>query len=487
MSQLPPLPPNIDASKVWRLDLAEALQTALHQNLGIVLERQAVQVARLGIMVSRGEFEPSLSLSYDHGRSDAPPLTLQEGGDGAILTFITDDWNLGYAQRFETGLKLNVAFTNSRARSSAGTAVEPLNYRSQASVTVDQPLLRGFSPDLVIPRADVLKAKIASERERAQLAVTAADIVEKTEDAYWDVVAALYRYDLDLRSQKRAEEQMVLTQRQIEAGFMPPSDKIGAESTLAQRKLQTLVAESDIERAWDGLRSVMNLPRDQWSRPILPIDMPAFVPQTSSAEDALGVAIKHRPELAQLDLDLETSLISVRQAENNTLPQVDVQLSGALIGQDNHYAGALDGIGKADTHAYQLLLNFVWTPLQRAAGASAEIERKHHAMSLVRRDQLVQDVWLAVRDAVRNQTAAARQVIAAAKSRELSTETLDVEQRKFLSNQATQLAVSQRQEELANAQLAELTAVLGHKKATAALLRATGKLLDERHIQLDAK
>ena len=150
-------------------------------------------------------------------------------------------------------------------------------------------------------------------------------------------------------------------------------------------------------------------------------------------------------------------------------------------------ANALDGIGRADTHAYQLLLNFVWTPLQRAAGAAAQIERKHHAMALVRRDQLVQDVWLAVRDAVRNQTAAARQVTAAAKFRDLSTATLDIEQRKFLSNQSTQLAVSQRQEELASAQLAELTAVLGHKKATAALLRATGQLLDERHIQLDAQ
>src|SRR5262249_25539870 len=163
----------------------------------------------------------------------------------------------------------------------------------------------GFSTDLVIPRADILKAKIASDRERAQLAVTAADIVEKTEDAYWDVVAALYRYDLELRSQKRAEEQLVLTQRQIDAGLMPPSDKIGADSTLAQRKLQTLVAESDIDRAWDVLRSVLNLPRDQWSRPILPVDMATFVAESSSPEEALRVALQHRPELAQLDLDLQ--------------------------------------------------------------------------------------------------------------------------------------------------------------------------------------
>ena len=39
MAALPPLPPGVEAAKVWRLSLAEALQVALHQNLGIVLER----------------------------------------------------------------------------------------------------------------------------------------------------------------------------------------------------------------------------------------------------------------------------------------------------------------------------------------------------------------------------------------------------------------------------------------------------------------
>jgi hypothetical protein len=49
------------------------------------------------------------------------------------------------------------------------------------------------------------------------------------------------------------------------------------------------------------------------------------------------------------------------------------------------------------------------------------------------------------------------------------------------------LIVAQRQEELAAAQLSELTAVLGHTKAATALARATGELLDDRHIELGVK
>src|SRR5215510_5471641 len=303
MREVPPLPAGVDARSVWRLDLAEALRLAVHQNLGIAIERQSVRIAHLGVDVARGAFEPLLSLSADHGGADSPPITKQQGDAGRIVTTTSEDWTLSLSQRLETGMTLKLDFLNGRSKSTAGTAVEPLNYRSTLSVTLTQPLFRGFSPDLVVPRSDVLRAEISSEREHAQLAVAAADIVERTEDAYWDVVQALYRYDLQQRSRQRAEDQLALTHRQIDAGLLPPSDLISAESTLAQRKLQLLQAEQDIDSFTDRLRSVINLPRDQWARPILPIDLPAFVAESHRAEDMLAVAIKRRPELAQLDLD----------------------------------------------------------------------------------------------------------------------------------------------------------------------------------------
>ena len=487
MKEAPPLPATAAEGAVWRLDLTEALRLAVHQNLGIAIERQSVRIARLGVEVARGEFEPLLTASFDHGSSDSPPVTSQQGGAGEILTLVNQDWSLSLAQRLSTGMRLQLDFLNGRARSTAGTAVEPLNYRSTVSLSVTQPLLRGFSTDLVVPRIDVLRAEIASERERQQLVVAAVDIVEKTEDAYWDVVQALYRYDLELRSRKRAEDQLALTHRQIDAGLLPPSDLISAESTLAQRKLQLLQAEQEIEQASDRLRGVLNLPREQWARPILPIDMPRFVAETSRAEDMLAVAIKNRPELAQLDLDLRAALLAVRKADNDKLPQIDLGLTGALVGQDGSYTGALDQVGRADAPGYTISVNMTWTPLGRATGAAAEIERAHQRVAVITREQAVQDMWLAVRDAVRAQQSAALQVTAAARFRALSTQSLEVEQRKFLNGTSSNFVVAQRQEELASAQLSELAAVLGHKKATAALLRATGRLLEERHLALEVK
>lgn len=484
LKELPPLPAGVDASTVWRLDLVEALRLAVHHNLGLAVERQSVEVARLGIDVARGGFEPALSVSADHNRSDSPPISAQAGVAGSIVSMSSEDWRLSLTQRLQTGTQLELDFVNGRSRSTAGTAVEPINYVSSVTLSMIQPLLRGFSPDLVVPRIDVLRAEIASERERQQLLVTAAQLVEQTEDAYWDLVQALYQYDLDVRSLRLAEDQLALTHRQIDAGMTPPSDLISAESTLAQRKLQLVSAEQAIEQAADQLRGLVHLPREQWSRPILPTELPRFVAETHQAEDMLAVALHNRPELAQSDLDLRAQELSVRRADNDKLPRIDLGLVGSLAGQDAGYPGALGQVGRADAPGYTVVLNLAWTPLGRAAGASAEIERAHQRATLATHQQVLQSVWSAVRDAVRNQHSAALQVTAAARFRELATRSLDVEQRKFLNGNSSNFVVAQHQQEVAGAQLSELTAVLAYKKATAALLRATGRLLDERHIEL---
>jgi outer membrane protein TolC len=406
---------------------------------------------------------------------------------GEILRFSDDRWDVGIRQRLATGMQLSATFTSSRSDSNLGTAVEPINYRSSLTVGVSQPLLRGFSFDLDLPQLSVLQARLSSERERRQLLVVIAEVVEKTEAAYWDVLRALYNYDLQHRSQKRAEEQLDLTKRQIAAGAIPPADVISAESTLAQRQLQLVQAEQAVDASWDQLRAILNLPREDWAKPILPVDVPHFKPHPLSAEQALQTALGHRPEIEQMDLELQASQLSVRRADNDKLPQIDVGLAGTVVGQDNAYGGALGQLGGFEARGWNVFVNLTWTPLRRATSAQAEIERTRHEVATARREQLVQQVWLAVREAVRNQDNAARQVAAAAHFRQIAEKTLEVEQRKFLNGSSSQVVVAQRQEELAAAQIAEVGAVLDHTKAVAALARATGELLEQKHIELSVK
>jgi outer membrane protein TolC len=96
----------------------------------------------------------------------------------------------------------------------------------------------------------------------------------------------------------------------------------------------------------------------------------------------------------------------------------------------------------------------------------------------------VQAVWVEVRDAVRNQQGAHRRLIAAARFRDLAERSVDIEQRRFMASTSTNIAVAQRQDALVAARLAELDALLAHTRAATTLHKATGRLLEERRIEL---
>jgi outer membrane protein len=485
----PPLPARIDPATAWRLSLTDALTLAMRNNLDVVLEREQVMIQSLGVALAHGKFEPLLQAQYGYASQVTPPTGITAiatfGGSLMPYTTVNDNWNLQLSDQLTTGTQLSVGTFNGRAASNAGFGVPPVFYSTSVVATVTQPLLRSFSSDLVIPRLDMLRAELTSERERAQLAIQAATVIQQTEAAYWDVVGALYSDDLAAKSLQRASDQLELTNRQIQAGLNPPSDLVAAQSTLAQRQLAVLDAEQKVDASWDQLRAQLNLPREQWARPILPMDVPGFVPDRTTPEAALQTAIHNRPELAQYELDIKNEVLALRQAENNKLPEIDLQLSAGLSGEQPTYWSALDEqFAKRDAPAYTLGVNLVWTPLMRQTWIAAEQERTRMSVVRIRRDKGIQDIWAGVREAVRQLGSAERKVYAAKRSRELAAQTLELEQRRYLNGQTQIIAIAQRQEELASAQVAELDAVVAHRKASTQLLLATGKLLEARNIQL---
>src|SRR5262249_28953960 len=145
-----------------------------------------------------------------------------------------------------------------------------------------QPLLKGFAFSIDVPWAEVLRAEFASERARQEVRAAMISTVHSTEDAYWDLVQALKTHQIQGQSLQLAEQQLTLTRRQIDAGILPPSDLISAEGTHAQRQLGAVQSESAVAQAADQLRHVLNLSRDGWSQPILPLEPPRFTEQVVS-------------------------------------------------------------------------------------------------------------------------------------------------------------------------------------------------------------
>jgi len=489
LTQPPQLPEAMQARPARVMSLSEAIQSAVQQNLGITLYREQWVAARRFIDVQWGRsFEPVLHANYSASEITTPPqLSLLQNGDNAVvLNTKGGNWYVGVAQTLETATQLSVGYSAYRALTLPGQGAPPLLYTSGINFTLTQPLLKNFAFDMDVPRQDVLRARFDSDRagQDARAAIIAA--VKSTDDAYWDLVQALRTYTIRHDSLRLADDQLTLTQRQIDAGILAPSDLITVESTQAQRAYDLLQAESQVGTASDVLRTVLNLPQGDWERPLLPTDPPQFAERSMDLDNITQVALSNRPEAAQARIDVAKASLNTRMAKVDRLPQLDAVFNYGLAGQGVTYGDTTSQVFGANLPAWTATINFSWSPLMKASNANVDSLEATESSKHTAFEQLRINLYAELKNDLRNLDFAARQVRAAAKFRDLAQRALDAEQRKFLNgnNMSNNILVALKQDQLAQAQLAELTAVIAHHKASTAIDTAMGVLLEQRGIDL---
>jgi outer membrane protein TolC len=447
--------------------------------------------ARVG--VARGRFEPLLTANLGYSNADTPPpvTLLQQGLVTSLVNVETYSWSAGVSAELPTGTRLSAGWTNVRTQStSGGTALtDPLLYNSGLLLSVTQPLLRGFAFDLDIPQADLLRARFASQRAALDVRASLIATLKATEDAWWELVRAFKEREVRRTSVELARRQLQLTNKQIELGILARSDSIAPDFTLAQRELALVEADAAIARAADLLRQVLNLPRSEWSRPLVP-PVPATLddpPRDShpNLDEAMALAFKNRPELAQRRIDIERTNLDVRAARANRLPTLDVGLSYQMIGQQSSYQATLEQMASSNVKAWTASASFSWSPLMTAARAQVDSSLAAQRAAEVQLEQQRLDLLAELRNDLQEIETAAREIRAAAHSRELATRALDVEQYKFQDGTSTNFIIGQRQAELEQTRLEELRAVIRHRKARTALEAAMGTLIEARGIKLD--
>jgi len=430
------LPNAKDLQSARRVTLPDAMQIAVEHNLNIVLKKDQFEAAREAVPLGKSRFEPLIAGAFQHTDSDSPPTTAQEGRAGDVLKLKNDTWSVGAAQRLPTGTLFNLDWINSHATSSLGNAVTPVIYRSGLSAKLTQPILRGFAFNLEVPYVEVLRAEFTSEKARQDVLGQLITTVRDTELAYWDVVLTLKSFQVQRASFNLATEQLGLTRKQIDAGILPPSDMINAEGTVAQRELGLVQAENDIQQAADQLRRVLNLPRDGWSQPLLPVDSPKFEDRPASTptfDVAMQKALENRPEWKQRKVDVSRAALDVRVASTERLPQLDASFSYGFLGQQTTYGGSLSQLTSGNAPVWTAGVTLSWTPLNIGANAQLRARQATESAARTSLDQQLLDLHTELRQALRSVDTAARQVKAAGNFRLLAERSLDAEQRKFLN------------------------------------------------------
>jgi outer membrane protein TolC len=438
-----------------------------------------------------------------------------------VIAQNTGTVNFAYNQGFSWGTNLQVGFSNSRATTNIPFNTYSPLINSSLRVQLTQHLLQGMG----FP-ANTRFIRIAkNNRELTDVAfrLQIIDSVDQIENIYWDLVFAYENVRVQNESLAFAQKTLSDTRKQVEIGSLAPIEVVRAQSTVAQDQQLVTTARTNLQLEQLLMKNALTrtlkdpILANAEVIPISTMDVPTEE-QVVPTEDLINEALRHRAELVESRIDLNSRDLSNKAVRSALLPTLDLFA---------YYAGS--GLGGAQNAnnlcanqtPEQLRLGFcagpnsippvaptsissTWdqvvtsTAPDKGVGLSLNIPLRNRAAQAVQiRSELeyrqaqmrLQQIENQVGIEIRNAQYAVQQnrasVDSARAAVELGHQSLDAEQKKFQFGTSTNTLVLQYQSQLATAESTLVNAMVAYEKSRVELDRATGALLDHAGISID--
>ena len=438
-----------------------------------------------------------------------------------VLNGNTGTANFAYQQGFSWGTNLSVGFNNSHQTNNVPfTTFSPL-VTSSLQLRLTQHLLQGFG----IPANSRFIHIAKNNRELSDVAFRLQVIttVDQIENLYWDLVFAYENARVQNESLNFAQKTLSDTKKQVEIGSLAPIEVVRAQSTVAQDQQLVTTAQTNLQLEQllmkNALTRTLKDPTLATAEviPTSTMDIPqqeAVVP----TEDLINDALRHRAELVESRIDLNSREFSNKAVRSALLPTLDLfaYYGGSGLGGDLKpgltlctpgenpittgcavvppdfqtskvvsYSTALDNLvtSAAPDKGIGLQLNI---PIRNRAAQSLQVRSElEYRQAEMRLQQIENQVGIEVRNAQYAVQQNRASVDSAKAAVELARQSLDAEQKKYQFGTSTATLVLQYQSQLATAESTLVNATVAYEKSRLELDRATGTLLDHAGISLD--
>src|SRR3989442_10237877 len=192
------------------------------------------------------------------------------------------------------------------------------------TIGLNQPLLRGFgyraNAQFIRIARNSLRFADSTFRQQVIVAVT------QISNLYWDLVS--FRENVRVANQALALAQKTLSdnKRQVEIGTLAPIEVVRAESEVAARQQDLIVAQTNAQQQQEVLKTALSkhVDAELAAAEIIPTDaLPE--PKGDDAprlEQALRLAARNRPEIEQGDLNIRNQEITIQSSRNSLPPEL---------------------------------------------------------------------------------------------------------------------------------------------------------------------
>jgi outer membrane protein len=459
------------------LTLQECRAAALTNNLDLRVELVNPAVAEEAAKEKGAVFEPSLFANAAYEKNAA--TTDSELGLGGV-----DTRSVGGGVTFplRTGGTVTIGAAGSRT-TTEGVPGSGRVYSVNPSVSLTQPLLSGGGESANTYAIRIARYQVQVIEAETKLAVMR--VIADVDRAYWRLYAA--RRELQVRKSEYdlANEQLARAQRMLAAGATAQVEIVRAETGVADRLEAIIIADNAVRDREREFKHLIN-------RPDLPVEGPTAIvpvtpPDTSHHELDLGkliaAALDHRMELLEVELQLAQDASTVDLQRNQALPFLAVSYTYGINALGRTAGDALDMAFDRNSESHTLGLNLTVPLGNKAANARLRQALYRKWQTLATREQRVQQVRQDVAGALDALESDWRRIAAAQQRVTMAQRNVDAEIRQFQVGLRTSTDVLQAQADLADAQLAQITAETEYQISKVDLAFATGMLLGEAAVE----
>ena len=357
-------------------------------------------------------------------------------------------------------------------------------YDGRWTIGVNQALLRGAGTNVNL--AALRQARNIVARSEYELEQYLLNLAREVEEAYWDLALAQEVLVIRDFAVELAGEQLRLSEDLLEVGETVQAAVQSARAEKATREAERHEANGELRNAAVRLLRLLGAPGAlARTLELLPVDEAEAGAVPAELDESMGLALRYRPELRQLELDLLNRGHDVTVARNQLLPELDLFAEYGLTSLDDSLGGAFRHLNETRYYNYEAGLEFrapIFNRAERARSRQADLEATQARRRLT--DE-IEGIESEVHQALNVVESQWRQIAASELAVESREEELRIEQDRHEVGLVTHLDVLQVQRLLIEAQVAAATARVEYIKALTTLYAAEGTLLERRGIRLE--
>ncbi len=410
-----------EETKVYTLEAA--IKESLANNWRLRAKQEKLEQSTAVKKQARADFLPKLSTSYGYTRLGRPN-TLKWAGD---ITVGAQD-----------------------------------NYRWSTRLT--QPVFTGFA--LI---SNYRLAELGIDQSQLEVALEELDLALRVKQSYFEILAADKALEAFERAAEALKSHATVARSFYEVGMIPINDLLESEVELSN-------AKHDVVKARNATRVARSTFNTLLSRPVNAAvdveDVLVLKPEHGSFQDYLQKALKERPEIKLIDVNILQSDQQIRLAQSKNYPEVVVTF-------DYYREGDTPGVSGSPYQQawnWEAFAGLEWTFWEWGKTYYSVKEQESLKNELIKtRMDLKDQIQLQIKEAVLNLKEAEENIPISQRAVEQGEENLRVSEERYKAQVSTSTEVLDAQRYLTQARVNNFNAYYNYHLAKARLLRAMGE------------